>query len=72
MRKREILVKFGKKVREERKKLGFSQEVLAEKAGVHRTYIGMIERGEKNITLANIQKVSKALKIKISKLTEGL
>jgi transcriptional regulator with XRE-family HTH domain len=72
MKKREILVKFGKKVREERKKLGYSQEVLAEKAGVHRTYIGMIERGEKNITLANIQKVSKALKIKISKLTEGL
>jgi len=72
MKKREILVKFGKKVREERKKLGLSQEVLAEKAGVHRTYIGMIERGEKNITLANIQKVSKALKVKISKLTEGL
>jgi len=66
------LVKFGKKVREERKKLGYSQEVLAEKAGVHRTYIGMIERGEKNITLANIQKVSKALKIKISELTKGL
>jgi transcriptional regulator with XRE-family HTH domain len=72
MKKREILVKFGKKVREERKKLGYSQEVLAEKAGVHRTYIGMIERGEKNITLANIQKVSKALKIKISELTKGL
>lgn len=72
MKKREILVKFGKKVREERKKLGYSQEVLAEKAGVHRTYIGMIERGEKNITLANIQRVSKALKIKISELTKGL
>ncbi len=72
MKKREILVQFGKKVREERKKLGYSQEVLAEKAGVHRTYIGMIERGEKNITLANIQKVSKALKVKISELTKGL
>jgi transcriptional regulator with XRE-family HTH domain len=72
MKKREILLKFGKKVREERKKLGYSQEVLAEKAGVHRTYIGMIERGEKNITLANIQRVSKALKIKISELTKGL
>jgi transcriptional regulator with XRE-family HTH domain len=72
MKKREILVKFGKKVREERKKLGYSQEVLAEKAGVHRTYIGMIERGEKNITLANIQKVSKALKVKISELTKSL
>jgi transcriptional regulator with XRE-family HTH domain len=72
MKKRELLLKFGKKVREERKKLGLSQEALAEKAGVHRTYIGMIERGEKNITLANIQKVSKALKVKSSKLTEGL
>jgi len=72
MKKREILIKFGKKVREERKKLGYSQEVLAEKAGVHRTYIGMIERGEKNITLANIQKVSKALKVKISELTKSL
>jgi transcriptional regulator with XRE-family HTH domain len=72
MKKRELLLKFGKKVREERKKLGLSQEALAEKAGVHRTYIGMIERGEKNITLANIQNVSKALKVKISKLTEGL
>lgn len=72
MKKREILLKFGKKVREERKKLGYSQEVLAEKAGVHRTYIGMIERGEKNITLANIKKVSKALNVKISELTIGL
>jgi transcriptional regulator with XRE-family HTH domain len=72
MKKRELLLKFGKKVREERKKLGYSQEVLAEKAGVHRTYIGMIERGEKNITLANIKKVSKALKVKISELTKGL
>lgn len=72
MKKEELLKKFGKKVREERKKLGYSQEVLAEKAGVHRTYIGMIERGEKNITLANIHKVSKALRVKISELTKGL
>jgi len=72
MNKVELLKKFGKKVREERKKLGLSQETLAEKAGVHRTYIGMIERGEKNITIANIHKISKALKVKISKLTEGL
>ena len=63
--KREILVKFGKKVREERNKLGLSQEELAARAGVHRTYIGMIERAEKNITLENIQKVCKALNLKI-------
>jgi transcriptional regulator with XRE-family HTH domain len=62
------LEKFGEKVREERHKLGLSQEELASRAGVHRTYIGMIERAEKNITLENIEKVAKALKINISDL----
>ena len=66
--KREILIKFGKKVREERTKLGLSQEELAARAGVHRTYIGMIERAEKNITLETIQKVCKALNLKIRDL----
>lgn len=70
--KREILIKFGKKVREERAKLGLSQEELASRTGVHRTYIGMIERAEKNITLENIEKVSKALKISISDFFKGL
>lgn len=59
--KREILIKFGQKVRNERIKLGLSQEELAARASVHRTYIGMIERAEKNITLENIEKFSKAL-----------
>lgn len=61
--KKDILVKFGNKVREERLKQGLSQEALAEKAGVHRTYIGMIERAEKNITLENIKKIAKALNL---------
>lgn len=65
-----ILEKFGQKVREERLKQNLSQEELAAKAGVHRTYIGMIERAEKNITLANIEKISKALNVNISKLLE--
>jgi transcriptional regulator with XRE-family HTH domain len=64
--KREILIKFGQKVREERARLGLSQEELATRAGVHRTYIGMIERAEKNITLENIEKIAKALKISIA------
>jgi len=64
--KREVLIKFGQKVREERAKLGLSQEELASRAGVHRTYIGMIERAEKNITLENIEKIAKALKISIA------
>ena len=58
------LEKFGEKVREERHKLGLSQEELASRAGVHRTYIGMIERAEKNITLENIEKIAKALKFR--------
>jgi len=66
------LEKFGDKVREERHKLGLSQEELASRAGVHRTYIGMIERAEKNITLENISKVAKALGISISDLTQNL
>ena len=59
MDNKKILVKFGEKVREERLKQGLSQEELASKAGVHRTYIGMIERAEKNITLENIEKIAK-------------
>jgi len=64
--KREVLIKFGQRVRDERAKLGLSQEELASRAGVHRTYIGMIERAEKNITLENIEKIAKALKIGIA------
>ena len=65
-----ILQKFGQKVRKERLKQNLSQEELAAKAGVHRTYIGMIERAEKNITLLNIEKISRALSISISKLLD--
>jgi transcriptional regulator with XRE-family HTH domain len=63
-----LLIKFGQKVRAERQQQGLSQEELAEKAGVHRTYIGMIERGEKNITLLNIEKIAKALGISLERL----
>lgn len=64
--RKQILIKFGNRVREERIKLHLSQEKLAEKADVHRTYIGMIERAEKNITLENIKKVVDALGLKLS------
>lgn len=65
---KQLLVKFGDKIREERVKRGLSQEKLGEIAKVHRTYVGMIERAEKNITLTNIEKFAKALGIKISDL----
>ncbi len=64
----DVLIKFGNKVKAERQKRQLSQEQFAEKAGVHRTYIGMIERAEKNITLTNIAKIAAAFAIKIEEL----
>ena len=68
--KKEILVKFGIKVREGRMKKGLSQEDLAFRSEMHRTYIGMIERAEKNITLLNINKISLALEIPLHELLD--
>jgi len=68
----EILIKFGKKVRELRKTKGLSQEELAYKADLHRTYIGMIERAEKNITLENIKKLANAFDVQLKVLFENL
>lgn len=65
---RNVLISFGNKVREWRKIKNLSQEELAEKADLHRTYIGMIERAEKNITLINIQKIANALEIDLKEL----
>ncbi len=68
--KRDILVKFGDRVRELRKEKGLSQEQLSFKADLHRTYIGMIERAEKNITLANIEKIANALNVRVNDLMD--
>jgi transcriptional regulator with XRE-family HTH domain len=59
----DVKVLFGKRVRELRRKQRISQEGLADIAGVHRTYMGSIERGEKNISLENIVKVARALRV---------
>ncbi len=67
-----ILVRFGNKVRAERLRQRLSQEELASRAGVHRTYIGMIERAEKNITLENISRVCLALNMEISDLFKDI
>ena len=67
---KQILQKFGRRVREERDKQGISQERLGQLAGVHRTYIGMIERAEKNITLTNMQKIAKALGMRVNNLVD--
>ena len=61
---------FGEKVRYFRKKQELTQWTLADKANLHYTYIGSIERGEKNITLENIYKIAAALNVKISVLLD--
>jgi len=66
--KHKTLIRFGNKVRSIRKEKNMSQEELAYKANLHRTYIGMIERAEKNITLINIQKIANGLNINIKDL----
>jgi transcriptional regulator with XRE-family HTH domain len=61
---------FGKRVRILRKSKGYSQESFADAASLHRTYIGAIERGEQNVSLDNIERIAKALKIQIAELFE--
>ena len=68
MKDNKILVKFGDNVRRIRKEKNLSQEQLSFKADLHRTYIGMIERAEKNVTLINIEKIAKALEVDIIEL----
>lgn len=68
MDNKDILIKFGKSVRRIRRDKNLSQEELSFKAGLHRTYIGMIERAEKNITLINIEKIANALNVDIKDL----
>lgn len=66
-----ILTLFGNNVQKIRKEKNISQEKLAELAKVHRTYIGMVERAERNITLINMQKIANALGVEISELLKN-
>lgn len=66
--KEKILSDFGKRVRQLRKESSLSQEQLAERTGFHRTYIGMIERGERNPALVNIKVFADSLNVSLSTL----
>lgn len=68
----DILKRFGLTIKRLRERKGISQEKLGEISDLHRTYIGMIERAERNITLKNIEKLAKALGTDISKIFEEL
>jgi transcriptional regulator with XRE-family HTH domain len=71
-RDRDILVRFGRRVRDLRKQAGLSQEQFAERCHLDRTYIGGIERGERNLSLRNIAVLARALGVSLSELMEGL
>jgi len=64
----DVKQRFGRAIRRRRRELDFSQEELAERAELHRTYISDIERGDRNPSLENIEKLAKALNIKVSDL----
>jgi len=67
----ERMIAFGKRVRKVRKGKGISQERLAEIAGIDRSYMGNIERGEKNITLKKAYEICDALEVEIQDLVSG-
>ena len=66
--KEEVLIKFGNKLRELRIAQKLSQTALAEKSGLHANYIGMVERGERNPSLVNINKLAEALNVSLPEL----
>ena len=67
-----LSITIGERLRAYRKAKGLSQEALVEYAGLHTTYIGQLERGEKNATIDSISKVANALGVSLSKLFENI
>ncbi|HSW69782.1 MAG TPA: helix-turn-helix transcriptional regulator [Gammaproteobacteria bacterium] len=67
-RKHPALIRIGKRIRELRKEKGFSQENFAHEVGLDRTYMGSVERGERNIAAINIIRIAKALKVEVGEL----
>ena len=70
-RKRNVRQIFGQNLRRNRETLGISQEDLAEKAGLHRTYIGSVERGERNVSIDNMERLAVAVGSTIEQLLES-
>lgn len=67
-----LSIEIGQRIRSYRLQNGFNQEELAEKCGLHPTYIGQVERGEKNATLESISKIANGLDLSLSKLFENI
>lgn len=72
MRKDPTLIEIGDRIQRLRQAKGISQEDLAHQAGLHRTYLGMVERGERNITIINLLRITTALDIDAALIVSGL
>ncbi len=70
--KGDIRERFGFAVKDRREALGLTQEEFAERAGIHRTYLSDIERGTRNVSLVNIERVAAALSLKIAELFQAV
>jgi transcriptional regulator with XRE-family HTH domain len=68
----DVRVRFGKAVRHRRQKLGVSQEEFADMCNLDRTYVGGVERGERNLSLINIERIALAFRISLSELFKGV
>lgn len=68
----DVQVRFGRRVRVLRKQRGLSQEALSFEANLDRSYVGQVERGERNISIDNMAKFARALKVKLSVLLEDV
>jgi transcriptional regulator with XRE-family HTH domain len=69
---KKLLLAFGRRLRAERERIGLSQEDFAEAACLHRTYIGGVERGERNLSLLNMARIARALKVTPAELLKGI
>lgn len=68
MANEQVFIRFGNTLKRVRTRRGLSQEKLAELAGLHRTYVSTVERGMRNISILNIEKLARALEVPMSKL----
>jgi len=69
---KELQHAFGRRVRKLRKERNWSQEKMAEMSGLHWTYIGQVERGERNVTLQSIESIARALRMNLAELFRGI
>jgi transcriptional regulator with XRE-family HTH domain len=67
-----FLRELGDRLRERRQACGLTQEELAERCRLHRTFVGSVERGERNVSILNLRTIAKALRLVVADLTKDL